>query len=67
MDTFLIHGDVDGLSPGFDGILQAHGVNTLDVLIRVQRSAATPTAVDAAGCDLSLVHITSRDTALDLD
>jgi hypothetical protein len=65
-DTFLIHGDVDGLYPGFDGILQAQVVNTLDVSIHVHEVSATPTAVNAAGCGLSLVHITSRDTALDL-
>ena len=66
-DTFAIHGELNDLYPGFDGTLQARVVNTLDVPIRVQQVSAAPTAVDGAGCDRSMLIITSSDLALDLE
>jgi hypothetical protein len=65
-DTFSIAGEVDGLYPGFDGVLNATVTNSLDVAIHVQRVDTTVTSVDATGCSAAFFGVDPATTSLDL-
>lgn len=64
-DTFSISGEIDGLYPGWHGVLEAHVTNTLDVPIRVEQVSGV---VDggSSGCTSSTITIIPTKTSLEL-
>jgi hypothetical protein len=67
VDTFAIQGELDGLYPGFSGVLNATVTNTLDVGIHVTRVDAAVAATNADGCAASSLSITpTMITSFDL-
>jgi hypothetical protein len=64
-DTFRIEGEVDGIYPGFDGVLPALVTNSLDVNVHVTEVSASAASEDPACPDIH-VALTTAHPNIDL-